>query len=357
VRDVGLNAGSRGGNGGAQLGQQGVQVHRLAAASELPGVGLREQQQLRGELLKPPGLPDGAAGDVRPRCRGGMRQPDFQARADRGHRGAELVGGISDETALPGSGVLQPGQHVVHGAGQVADLVVGAWLGNPPGQVGGGDGIGGTPDPLHRPQCTADDQPDGTARQRQQRWQADREQPDERLVDLVAQAGGRADDDGGRPSAGRHVLTEDGKVTRENAVGGLLPGRHGRAGGEPVERGQPRQAPGGGEHAAVRRQDLRLGGRVKRGAGQRPGEGSAGCGLLDLGGVNAQLALDGAVGGTGLDQVHHDQPEQHRHGERESGGNGDAGAYRAKARPASHSREGARQRAPAGGHVASSLMM
>jgi hypothetical protein len=60
------------------------------------------------------------------------------------------VGGVGDEAPLPGLGLLQAGQHAVHGAGEAADLVVGRWVGDAPVEGDGGDRIDLGPDRLHR---------------------------------------------------------------------------------------------------------------------------------------------------------------------------------------------------------------
>ena len=61
---------------------------------------------------------------------------------------------------------------------------------------------------------------------------------------------------------------------------------------------------------------------------RRPADG-AGRGLLELGGVSAQLAVYRAVGGFQLQPVHHHQSQHHRRCEREAGHHGDPGADRA----------------------------
>ena len=183
--------------------------------------------------------------DLRPRRAVRVGQAHLQPGADGGQRAAQLVGGVGDEAALPGRRVLQPGQHVVHRAGQAADLVVGAGLRHALGQVGAGDRGDGTADLLHRPQRAPDHQPHRAAGQHQQDRYADHQQPGERLVDLALQVGTGDGDDGDQPAAGRDVLAVDGQIAGQpGAVRGGLPDRRGGARRERVERaaGRPGSA-------------------------------------------------------------------------------------------------------------------
>ena len=159
----------------------------------------------------------------------------------------------------------------------------------------------------------------------------------------------------------RGVLAVVGQIAGQpGAVRGRLPDRRGRARRERIERGQVGQVPRvTGQHGAVRREDLRLGGRVEDRRGQHPGPMPAGRGLLDLGGVGAQLALYRAVGGVQLQPVHHHQPQHHRRGERQAGHRGDVGAHRAGTGPAYQAPPAPGLRAHAAGargHASSRIM-
>ena len=107
-----------------------------------------------------------------------------------------------------------------------------------------------------------------------------------------------------------------------------------RAEGEQDCGRQTGQGPCGGQHGAVRGQHLGLGRRVEDGTGQRPGKGTPRHSLLDLGGIGAQLGLNGAVGGVELEWVQRGKTQQQRGGEREPGDHGNPGADRAGAHPA-----------------------
>ena len=340
-RDVGLDpypgVGGRRPDLGQQRGQQGGGFHAPASGRGVGGVRAGQEKQLADQALQPGRLPDGALGDGRPGGPVRVGQPDLQAGADRGQRAAQLVAGVGDEAALPPGGVLQPGQHRVHGLGQVADLVVGPGLRDPPGEVGGGqvgDVGDGAADVLHRAQGPADDQPDRRAGQEQHRRQPDEQQPGEGLVDLPAQRRGGSGDDRDRPAAGRRVFAVDDDLARDHAVGGLLPDRGRGPGRQGVDRGEPGQLPGGREHPAVGGQDLCLRGGVEAGGRQRVRERAVGCGrLLDLGGVGTQLTPDGAPGRVHLEQVHHDDPEHHGGGQGQPRHGGDPGAHGARPEP------------------------
>jgi hypothetical protein len=152
-------------------------------------IGPGEQQQVLGHALQPEVLGQhrrrqlGGAGPA------GMGQSDLGVLADGGDRGAQLVGGVRDEAALAGLGLLEPAQHAVHGAGEAADLVVGRRVGDAPVQAGGRDRVDLGSDRLHRDQRPADHAPGGHRHHRQQQRQADDEQAADhggRLADGVA---------------------------------------------------------------------------------------------------------------------------------------------------------------------------
>ena len=231
--------------------------------------------------------------------------------------------------------VLQPGQHVVHRAGQAADLVVGAGLRDALRQVGAGDRGDRAADLLHRPQRAPDHQPHRAAGQHQQDRHADHQQPGERLVDLAAQVGAGRGDDGDRLAADRGVLAVVGQIVGQHrgprpACGPAWwsPARACRVAGRPASSAwRPSTVPSGASTCA-----WAVGSRSE--AGSVRGNAAAGRGLLDLGGVGAQLAVDRLVSGVQLQPVHHHQPQHHRRGERQAGHHGDPGADRAGTGPA-----------------------
>ena len=75
---------------------------------------------------------------------------DLQLGAQAGQRGPQLVGGVGDERPLPPAGDLQPGQHVVQGLGQPADLVGRVGHRQGVGRVRAGDLLGAPPQRLDR---------------------------------------------------------------------------------------------------------------------------------------------------------------------------------------------------------------
>jgi hypothetical protein len=91
-------------------------------------------------------MPPLVRGDVVP------AQHGVQVGLDDRQRVSQLVRGVVDELALSGECVVEPVQHAVDGVGEPAQLVVGLAKPDPPGQVGGGDLLGGRDDPAHRAQ-------------------------------------------------------------------------------------------------------------------------------------------------------------------------------------------------------------
>lgn len=73
------------------LGEQVRDVDALSLGDELLVVCSGEQQELLDERFQPFCLPDGAAGDVRPRRLIPVGQGDLEGGADRGERAAQFV--------------------------------------------------------------------------------------------------------------------------------------------------------------------------------------------------------------------------------------------------------------------------
>ena len=72
----------------------------------------------------------------------GVGEVRFEQRPLERERGAQLVGGVGDEAALGSEGGLEPVEQLVEGAGELAQLVVGAAEGEPLVQAAGGDRTG-----------------------------------------------------------------------------------------------------------------------------------------------------------------------------------------------------------------------
>src|SRR5680860_432277 len=108
--------------------------------------------------------------------------------AEAGDGCPEFVGGIADEPALTLHSCMDAIQHPVHGCCQPADLVVGGWLGDPPGEVLGVDGVALPPDRFDGGQGATDHQPQGPSEDHEQHRQACQPDPSccgDDLVDLA----------------------------------------------------------------------------------------------------------------------------------------------------------------------------
>ena len=95
---------------------------------------------------------------VRP-WRPGSAQGHLEQGALPGQRGAQLVGGVGDETPLGVERGLQPGEQVVEGVAEFLELVVGSGQGQALVQAAGGDPPGGGGDRAQRAQHPSGDEP------------------------------------------------------------------------------------------------------------------------------------------------------------------------------------------------------
>ena len=89
----------------------------------------------------------------------GVGEVRFEQRPLQRKWGAQLVGGVGDEAALGGERGLEPVEQVVEGAGELAQLVVGAAEGEPLMQAAGGDRAGAFVQEPQRPQDASGGQP------------------------------------------------------------------------------------------------------------------------------------------------------------------------------------------------------
>ena len=108
-------------------------------ASSAEASAAREREQVVDEALQADGVVEHVALGRLPVGALGVGEVDLELGADAGERAAQLVAGVGDEPALALGGVLEPGEHRVHRAGEPADLVVGRGLGHPAVQVLGAD--------------------------------------------------------------------------------------------------------------------------------------------------------------------------------------------------------------------------
>ena len=145
----------------AHLVRQGGQVHQLPVGGVCPLVQPGDGQQLAdevGHLVRlavdhGQGLPLFLRGVA-------VLFRVFAGAFDDGHRGAQLVGGVGGELLFCLEGPLQPGKHLVEGAGQPGELIVARRHVHPPGQVGGlVDGGGGGGDLIQGAEGPPGDEP------------------------------------------------------------------------------------------------------------------------------------------------------------------------------------------------------
>ena len=123
-------------------------------------VGAGDEQQVVGEPLEADRLVEHAGvgreqvGLVR------VGEVHLELGADAGERAAQLVGRIGDEPLLALSGIVDPLEHVVHGASEARDLVVAGRHRHPAVQVAAADGRHLGADGLDRTERPADDPPE-----------------------------------------------------------------------------------------------------------------------------------------------------------------------------------------------------
>ena len=99
-------------------------------------VGPGEQQQILGQPDQPVGLLGGLVDRLDERFTAATRpRRELELRAQDRQRGAQLVPGVGDETALPVQGLLQPGEQRVDGGAQRCDLVAGRGDPQPPVEI------------------------------------------------------------------------------------------------------------------------------------------------------------------------------------------------------------------------------
>ena len=103
-----------------------VEVDRRAVGGvERRGVGHRDREQVVDQALHADGVGEHVALGRLPVGELGVLEVDLELGADPGERAAQLVAGVGDEPTLAIGGVLEPGEHRVHGAGEATDLVLG----------------------------------------------------------------------------------------------------------------------------------------------------------------------------------------------------------------------------------------
>jgi hypothetical protein len=312
------------------VGEDGGEVDGFLPSGKLALVGSGEQQELLDELFQAGRLLHGALGDDRPRGPVGVGQADFEGRADGGEWRPQLVGGVGHEPALPAGGIVEPAEHVVHGVGQVPDLVGRTGFGHAPAEVGRGDLGDGPPEVFDGAQRPADDEPYGEAGQDQRDGDGEQQADGELGVQLSQQPGRGLRDDADRPAVDGRPRRDDLGLRGNDAVRGLLAHRLRRAGGQQVDGRLAGQRARGRENMSAGVEDLRFGAGVQRGRGQRRGPGSVVAGLLELGDVGPQLAVHRAPRGLLLQHEEQEEAEYHRGRDRDARHDGHPGAQRAQ---------------------------
>ena len=127
---------------------------------------------------------------------------DLELGAQRRQRALEVVGGVGDEGALTLRGLLEAGQHPVHGVGQPAHLVVDRRRGHPAVEVTLTDPIDLLGDRVDPSKCPADDDPGAEGQQREEDRYPDQQGGPERSGRLGDRLQAGADQRGDRSVRG-----------------------------------------------------------------------------------------------------------------------------------------------------------
>jgi hypothetical protein len=307
------------------------EVDGFPPCGQLPLVGLGQQEELLDELFQTRRLRYGTLGDDRPRRPVRVGQTDVEGRADGGQRGPQLMGGVGHEPALPVRGIVEPGEHVVHGVGQVPDLVGRAGIGHPPAEVGRRDLGDGPPDVFDGAKRPADDEPYGGRGQGQHDRDGEQQASGELGVQLVQEPGRGRGDDSDRPAVDRRSRRYDLRPDGDDFVRRLLAHRLRRSGGQEVDGWHPGECARRRENMPVRVDYLRSGVGVQgRRRERRGGPVPVLARLLDLGDVGPQLPIDRAPRGLGLQDVQQEKPDGHCGCDRDAGHDRHPGAHGAK---------------------------
>ncbi len=162
----------------SQPGGEGCQVDGFGAGYRGAGVEAGEEQQVFGEGLEAAGLSCGGGGRGGPVGAFRVGERDFQAGQQCGEGAAQFVGGVRDEAALLGGGVVEALEGGVDGGGQGGDLVSRGGDGDTFAGVARGDRGGEDTDGFDRPQRDADGEVDGGGNQ----YEADEPGPQQQAV-------------------------------------------------------------------------------------------------------------------------------------------------------------------------------
>ena len=132
-----------------------VEVHVVAPQWHSTLVALGEQEQVLDHRAHPLHLRQEQFVDGLDVHRGAGGGGQLEHGGQRGQWASQLVGGVADEGHLGGAGRVEAGEHLVHGAGQARDLVLGLGHGHPLAAAGDGDLGDAGADRLDGPQYPA----------------------------------------------------------------------------------------------------------------------------------------------------------------------------------------------------------